>query len=117
MNRNHIEEAIFVLAVVNEQMTLVRLGLWVLGLRGDSIFLENFKLCCCIEKNFVLISGVDAATIQRAAAGLPSNIYNTLAQVASATPRVSRMTPGVTPGATPQVAGGFSNFNVVCFLC
>lgn len=55
MNRNHIEEAIFVLAVVNEQMILVRLGLWVLGLRSDSIFLENFKLCFCIEKNFVLI--------------------------------------------------------------
>lgn len=58
------------------------------------------------------LQGVDAATIQRAAAGLPSNIYNTLAQVASATPRVSRMTPGVTPGATPQVAGNFTNFNV-----
>lgn len=55
MNRNHIEEAIFVLAVVNEQMILVRLGLLVLGLRSDLIFWENFKLCCCIEKNFVLI--------------------------------------------------------------
>ena len=44
MNRNHIEEAIFVLAVVNEQMILVRLGLWVLGLRSDSIFLGKFKV-------------------------------------------------------------------------
>ncbi|XP_064612097.1 transcription elongation factor SPT6-like [Liolophura sinensis] len=38
---------------------------------------------------------VDPATIQRAAAGLPSNIYNTLAQVA---------------GATPQQFGNSSNF-------
>lgn len=66
-----------------------------------------------LKKNKLRLTGVDAATIQRAAAGLPSNIYNTLAQVASATPRVSRMTPGVTPGATPQVAGNFTNFNVV----
>lgn len=33
------------------------------------------------------MQGVDAATIQRAAAGLPNNIYNTLAQVASGTPQ------------------------------
>ena len=35
---------------------------------------------------FLVPSGVDTATIQRAAAGLPSNIYNTLAQVVGATP-------------------------------
>ena len=63
--------------------------------------------------------GVDAATIQRAAAGLPNNIYNTLAQVAGATPRVA--TPRIarlTPGATPQqfpVAGFSGGFNVVSF--
>jgi hypothetical protein len=45
---------------------------------------------------------VDAATIQRAAAGLPSNIYNTLAQVAGVTPA------GVTPGVTPRVTPGFT---------
>jgi hypothetical protein len=62
---------------------------------------------------------VDAATIQRAAAGLPNNIYNTLAQVAGATPRVA--TPRIarlTPGATPQqfpVAGFSGGFNVVSF--
>ncbi|XP_053375824.1 transcription elongation factor SPT6-like isoform X2 [Mercenaria mercenaria] len=51
--------------------------------------------------NFSL-QGVDAATIQRAAAGLPSNIYNTLAQVAGVTPA------GVTPGVTPRVTPGFT---------
>lgn len=62
------------------------------------------------------LQGVDAATIQRAAAGLPNNIYNTLAQVAGATPRVA--TPRIarlTPGATPQqfpVAGFSGGFNV-----
>lgn len=45
------------------------------------------------------LHGVDAATIQRAAAGLPSNIYNTLAQVAGVTP--AAVTPRVTPGFTP----------------
>ena len=49
------------------------------------------------------IPGVDAATIQRAAAGLPSNIYNTLAQVAGVTPAITpRVTPGFTPGYTPR---------------
>ncbi|XP_014787232.1 transcription elongation factor SPT6 [Octopus bimaculoides] len=33
------------------------------------------------------MQGVDAATIHRAAAGLPNNIYNTLAQVATGTPQ------------------------------
>lgn len=47
------------------------------------------------------LQGVDAATIQRAAAGLPSNIYNTLAQVAGVTP-TPRITPGFTPGYTPR---------------
>ena len=62
---------------------------------------------------------MDAATIQRAAAGLPNNIYNTLAQVAGATPRVAtprvaRMTPGATPQQFPPVAGfsgGFVSLN------
>jgi len=53
------------------------------------------------------IPGVDAATIQRAAAGLPSNIYNSLAQVAAVTPAgvtPSRVTPGFTPaGFTPRI--------------
>lgn len=48
------------------------------------------------------LQGVDAATIQRAAAGLPSNIYSTLAQVAAVTPA------GVTPGVTPRITPGFT---------
>ena len=52
--------------------------------------------------NVLVISGVDAATIQRAAAGLPSNIYNTLAQVAGVNPS------GVTPGITPRITPGFT---------
>ncbi|VDI00276.1 transcription elongation factor SPT6 [Mytilus galloprovincialis] len=61
------------------------------------------------------LQGVDAATIQRAAAGLPNNIYNTLAQVAGATPRVAtprvaRMTPGATPQQFPPVAGFSGGF-------
>ena len=48
-------------------------------------------------------TGVDPSVIQRAAAGLPSNIYNTLAQVAGVTPGVTpRVTPGFTPGYTPR---------------
>ncbi|XP_050409437.2 transcription elongation factor SPT6 [Patella vulgata] len=51
------------------------------------------------------IQGVDPATIQRAAAGLSSNIYNTLAQVASATPQQV--------GSNRNFTSGFSagNFN------
>ncbi|XP_013397141.1 transcription elongation factor SPT6 isoform X3 [Lingula anatina] len=56
------------------------------------------------------LHGVDAATLRQAAAGLPSNIYSTLAQVAGATPRA---TPQI--GSTPQsyqtarnFAGGYS---------
>ncbi|XP_052799386.1 transcription elongation factor SPT6-like [Mya arenaria] len=46
------------------------------------------------------MQGVDAAAIHRAAKGLPSNIYNTLAQVAGVTPAAG-VTPRVTPGFTP----------------
>ncbi|KAL4223178.1 Transcription elongation factor SPT6 [Mactra antiquata] len=56
--------------------------------------------------NFSL-QGVDAATIQRAAAGLPSNIYNTLAQVAGV--NQTGVTPGVTPrGVTPGITPGYT---------
>ncbi|OWF42541.1 Transcription elongation factor SPT6 [Mizuhopecten yessoensis] len=57
------------------------------------------------------LQGVDAATIQRAAAGLPSNIYNTLAQVAgAATPRIPRTTPGATPQFGSALHG--AGFNI-----
>ena len=53
---------------------------------------------------FLVPSGVDTATIQRAAAGLPSNIYNTLAQVAGATPHFqnTNYNSATTPGFTGQ---------------
>ena len=76
-----------------------------------------------IIKYSSLFTGVDAATIQRAAAGLPSNIYNTLAQVAGVTPGITpRVTPGFTPGYTPRPGftpqvggssgGGYSGYRV-----
>ena len=76
-----------------------------------------------IIKHSSLFTGVDAATIQRAAAGLPSNIYNTLAQVAGVTPGITpRVTPGFTPGYTPRPGftpqvggssgGGYSGYRV-----
>ena len=63
------------------------------------------------------LQSVDAATIQRAAAGLPSNIYNTLAQVAGATPAQQFSNNQQQQGSfNTGYRGGF-NFNVSLLAC
>ena len=75
------------------------------GIRNNRLFKKMLKKASHTAKYSSLFTGVDAATIQRAAAGLPSNIYNTLAQVA-----------GVTPGITPRVTPGFTHYKALIFI-
>lgn len=59
---------------------------------------------------------VDAATIQRAAAGLPSNVYNTLAQVAGQTPAQYGMPFGVSGLGSEEYYRYLEKLVVQCLL-
>lgn len=56
-------------------------------------------------------------TIQRAAAGLPSNVFNTLVQVAGATPALTTpRTSGATPGQFGSYVGGYQVCSFVLLI-